>query len=346
MTDHVLDWLKDKAFGWVPSPDENKIDTHHHFVPEFYAKAVENAGGDPSGWPTPRWTSLSSELVMKRLGVKTAILSCTAPGACILAGESSFSLARQLNEYAADLRDKQSGKFGFFASLPSLLDTDAALAELAYAFDTLKADGVCLFTRYGSGNTYLGHSELEPIWAELHRRKAVVFVHPTHPVDTNKVNPKLLQPMIDYPHETTRTAMDMITQGTMQKYNDCKVILSHAGGALPYLISRSATPMRKAPNFAAKRMAGTTHEKIMQDFRSFYYDLALSASPQVLDMLLKMVPHDHILYGSDFPYAPPPAYPAFLEELEGYEMGKELRDMINFGNARALIPRLAVEQYL
>ncbi|OBT65741.1 hypothetical protein VE03_03347 [Pseudogymnoascus sp. 23342-1-I1] len=340
MADHAYDWLQAKAIGWIPSPPVDKIDTHHHFVPDFYAKAVAEAGGDPSGWPTPRWTPLSSDLIMKRLGIKRAILSCTAPGACILEGQASYDLARQLNLYAADLRDKQPDKFGFFANLPSLIDTEAALAELTFALDTLGADGVVIFTRYGDANTYLGHPTLEPIWAELHKRKAVVFVHPTHPVDTTKVNAKLLQPMIDYPHETTRAAMDMIMMGTRQKYPDCKVILSHAGGALPYLISRPATPMRNAPDFASHHITGTTYEKVMQDFRSMYYDVALSASPQVLDMLFKMVPHDHILYGSDFPYAPPPAYPAFLEDLENYEMDTEIRDKINFKNATALFQGL------
>ncbi|KAF7155437.1 hypothetical protein CNMCM5623_007508 [Aspergillus felis] len=287
--------------------------------------AVEDAGGDPSGWPTPQWSTTRSELLMNRLGVQTAILSVTAPGACILKGTASFALARQLNEYAAELRDRNPQRFGFFASLPSLLDTDATLSEIAYALDTLHADGVTLFTRYGDSNVYLGHRSLEPIWAELDRRKCVVFVHPTHPVDTTPVNPKMPQPVVDYPQETTRSAMDMILQG----------------GALPYLISRVATPMRRAPDVAASYRMGTTYEQVMRDFRSFYYDLALSSSPQVLDMALKMIPRDHLLFGSDFPYAPAPAYPGFLEDLESYEMEQELRDMINFGNATKLIPRLA-----
>ncbi|CAK7212768.1 hypothetical protein SCUCBS95973_001576 [Sporothrix curviconia] len=234
---------------------------------------------------------------MTRLGIRTAILSATAPGACILKGEASYKLARELNEYAADLRDKDPGKFGFFASLPNILDTQAALEEIRYALDTLHADGITLFTRYGEGNTYLGHQDIEPIWAELHRRKCVVFVHPTHPVDTNKVNAKMPQPMIDYPHETSRSAMDMIMMGTRSKYPDCRVILSHAGGTLPYLISRIATPLSKAPNLAASYSVGVTHDGVMKDFKSFHYDLALSASPAVLDMALKIIPHDHILYG-------------------------------------------------
>lgn len=261
------------------------------------AKLTGSMIGDPSGWPTPRWTRLSSELVMKRLGIQTAILSVTAPGACIIEGQASFDLARSLNEYAAEIRNKHLDKFGFFASLPSLLDTEAALSEIRYSLDTLHADGVILFTRYGSSNTYLGHPSLEPIWAKLNRRKCVVFIHPTHPVDTNKVNPRMPQPMIDYPHETTRTAMDMIMNGTREKFPDCKVILSHAGGTLPYVISRIATPLKAAPNLLANELAGMTHEKIMKAFRSFHYDLALSASPAVMKMLLELVPHDHILYG-------------------------------------------------
>lgn len=270
------------------------------------------------------------------------MLSITAPGACILPDrQARAQLARKLNQYSADLRDKEPEKFAFFVSLPNILDTADALAEIAYGLDTLHADGVTLFTRYGSSNTYLGHPDIEPIWSELNRRRCVVFIHPTHPVDTNPVNSKLPQPAIDYPHETTRTAMDMITNGTRLKYPACKVILSHAGGALPYIISRVTTPMKKAPDFAVSHRTGMTHDKAMESFCSFHFDLALSSSPQVLDMLLKMVPHGHILYGSDFPYAPITAYPAFLEALESYEMSSELRDMINFGNAMKLFPRLS-----
>lgn len=296
---------------------------------------------------------------MTQLGVKTAIFSVTAPGACILDGQPSYDLARRMNEYSASLRDAQPCKFGFFANLPNLLDTEATLNEIAYALDTLKADGVVLFTRYGDNNTYLGHPDLDPIWAELDRRRAVVFVHPTHPVDLNKVNPRLLQPLIDYPLETTRTAMDMITSGTRAKYSNCTIILSHAGGALPYLISRVIDPLKRTPDATAQANLGTTASQGWKDFQSFHYDLALSASPQVLNMALEIIPHDHLLYGvslshrsrgahmltyplqSDFPYASAAAYPQFLEQLENFNMTAELRAKINYENGKALFPRLA-----
>ncbi|KAI5236775.1 amidohydrolase family protein [Aureobasidium subglaciale] len=333
MAFQVIDRTMNLAVAWPERPPLNKVDTHHHFVPDFYAQAVQTAGGDPSGWPTPQWSLESSRNIMKKLGIKTAILSVTAPGACILNGQASFDLARKLNVESAKIRDQNPGMFGFFANLANVLDTDAALEEIRFALDDLKADGVTLFTRYGAGNTYLGHADLEPIWKELNRRECVVFVHPTHPIDTNKVNTRMPQPVVDYPHETTRTAYDMLLQGTRSKYPACRVILSHAGGTLPYLISRTVTPLKKTRDLAAEARPGTTYDQMLRDFRSFHFDLALSSSSAVLKMMMDLVPHDHILYGSDFPYAPLPAYPAFLEELEDFDMTPELRDKISFGNA-------------
>jgi len=284
---------------------------------------------------------------MNRLGVQTAILSATAPGACILpTREGRAQLARQLNEYTAALRDSEPTRFGFFVSLPNILDTEDALAEIAYGLDVLHADGVVLFTRYTNSNdnnssAYLGHRDIEPIWTELNKRHAVVFIHPTHPADTTPINPRLPQPLVDYPHETTRSALDMITAGTPLKYPGCKIILSHAGGTLPYLISRVTTPLRHAPDVLASHKVGTTHEKAVAAFRALYFDLALSAAPHVLDLLFKIVDPGHVLFGSDFPYAPVTAYPAFAEELEGYKgMGEELREMVYWRNARGLFPRL------
>lgn len=334
-------WYLDKGVTWPAAPPVNKIDLHHHFVPDFYAQAIEDAGGDPGGWPTPRWSPSSSRMIMKHLGVQSAILSVTAPGACIVQDpEAQAALARRLNEYAAGIRDEDHHGFGFFASLPDITNTTAALAEITHAFDTLGADGVTLFTRYGPNATYLGNPVLEPIWQELDRRAATVFVHPTHPVDTTKVNEYLALPLIDYPHETTRAAMDMITSRTLKKFPNVKVILSHAGGTLPFLASRMLTPLRRTPGMVASWMAGTTHDEAAQALRSFYYDVALSTSPHVLRTLLEVVSEDHIVYGSDFPYAPSPAYPAFLEDLESADLTPEVRDKVNFGNAQLLISRL------
>jgi len=238
-------------------------------------------------------------MIMKHMGVQSAILSVTAPGPCILPAHSGQAvLARRLNEYAAKLRDEDHSAFGFFASLPDITNTTLALAELSHALDVLKADGVTLFTRYGPNATYLGHPSIEPIWKELDRRQATVFVHPTHSVDTAKVNEYLPQPFIDYPHETTRAAVDMITQRTLKKFPNVKVILSHAGGTLPYLAGRFLTPLKKVNNVVAGYMVGTGYNDALEAItKGFYYDVALSTEHRVLQLLMDMGAGERIVYG-------------------------------------------------
>ncbi|KAK7545893.1 hypothetical protein IWX49DRAFT_394543 [Phyllosticta citricarpa] len=313
-----------------------KIDTHHHFIPQEFAEAIKSTpGGDPSGWILPNWTPEASENVMEEAGVRSAILSVTAPGPTILEGAAAVKLARKINEHGADLRNQKPDRFGFFASVPDLWDVDAALDEIKYALDTLKADGVVLMTRYGKGNYYLGHEKFKPIWEELNKRHAVVFIHPTHPVDTTLISPMMPQPLIEYPHESTRTAVDLILSNRKRENPNCKVILSHGGGTLPFLIKRVTLAATSFPD------ATKTAEEIFEDAKSFHYDLALSTAHSQLKMILDFVPHDQILYGSDFPYAPRPAVLSFTQDLDSYPMEDSLRKKIYFENASKLIPRLA-----
>ena len=262
----------------------------------------------------------------------------TAPGPTILKGAAAAKLARQTNEFGASIRDEEPSRFGFFATLPPLLDgVEAAIEEIRFSLDHLKADGVTLYTRYGPDNHYLGHTDFRPIWAELNKRKAVVFIHPTHAVDTNFVNPSLPQPMIDYPHETTRTALDLITSNTIRDHPNCKIILSHAGGTLPYLATRAATML---PDTG---LSGKSTEEVFQEIRSFYFDLALSGNEYTLDLLLKFARLDHILFGSDFPYAPRKTIDTHTANLDQYAMADIQTFDIRRGNALKLFPRLSKE---
>ncbi|OGM47699.1 putative amidohydrolase family protein [Aspergillus bombycis] len=310
--------------------DDRRIDVHHHFVPSFYREAVESVGGDPSGWVVPDWSPEEDAAVNDKFGIKTAILSLTAPGACILKDpKASAELARKANEYAAKLRDEKPNQYGFFAALPNILDKEYALREIAYAYDVLRADGVTLFTRYGDGNHYLGHPDFRDIWAELNRRSAIVQVHPTHPVDTAQVS-GLPQPVIRYPFETTQAAIDMLYQKTVRNNPACKIILSHAGGALPYLISRPASTLPQEE-----------YDAFWDDARSFYFDTALSGTDNVFRTLESFAKPGHILYGSDAPYAPDDLIKFHTSRQDQYLWdNSNLRADINRKSALLLFPRL------
>lgn len=230
------------------------------------------------------------------LNITARILSLTSPGAPITGDNATArALARRTNEYCASLQEAQPSRLGCFAALPNLLDTNGTLAEIAYALDELQADGVTLFTRYGDGNYYLGNRLFDPIWEELNAREAVVFIHPAAPVDLTLVNPFLLQPLIDYPQETTRTAIDLIMAQNRRRFPDAKVILSHAGGNLPWQFSRFTYSRRDVD--LSLLADNVTWDQALSDLRSFYYDLALSSSPEKIDLLLDLIPHDHLLYG-------------------------------------------------
>jgi len=314
----------------------SKIDVHHHVYPPVFSQAMKDAGGDPSGWYIPPWTVESDKAISKAVGNRTAILSVTAPGVSIVGDSAKAAqLAREVNNYVCKLREDDPEGYGFFGSLPSLLDTEACLEEIAYIFDELKADGITLFTRYGKDNHYLGHPDFKPIWVELSRRKAVVFIHPTAGVDTNLVNKSMPLPMYDYPHETGRTAMDLIINNTLRDYPGCKIILSHAGGDLPYLVYRAAGMLPYMPV-----TIGKSTEEIVEDAREFYFDTAISANPITLKALFELAKPGHVLFGTDFPNAPSPAIEYFTANLGKFEMDEEKREEVHYRGALELFPRL------
>ncbi len=298
--------------------------------------AYANAGGiDPSGWKLPSWSVQSSLDFMNQHGIKTAILSLTAPGTSLLQGVDAATLARQCNEYAASLRESHPGRFGFFAILPPLFEnTDLVLEEIRHALDVLHADGVTLYTRYGPGNYYLGHASFRPIWDELDKRGALVFVHPTHSVDTALISSKLPQPVVDYPHETTRTATDLITSNTIRDHPNVKIILSHAGGSFPYLATRAAHLTFDAG------LSDKDPEEFLKEARNFYYDLALSSNPYTLDFVTKFAEKDHVLYGSDFPYAPTKTISKHVAMMEKWNGGEERNKSVTRAAAVQILPRL------
>jgi predicted TIM-barrel fold metal-dependent hydrolase len=148
----------------------------------------------------------------------------------------------------------------------------------------------------------------------------------------------LLPPLIDFPQETTRTAADLVVSGTRAMFPDVKIILSHAGGTLPFIAYRIAmaalVPGANAPRNQAQ---------IVEDFRSFYYDTALSTSVPQLKALLEFADPSKILFGSDIPYAPLPVALHITQNLDKFFLNKsdeyeKIWQAINHDNAKLLFP--------
>ncbi|MCD5328629.1 amidohydrolase family protein [Chromobacterium piscinae] len=307
-----------------------RIDVHQHVVPPFWAEALPAHGGDPSGWKSPEWSPQSAIAFMDSQGIATGVLSLTAPGVQGWSGQSKRDMARRVNEYTAGLVEHRPDRFGNFATVP-LPDIEGSLREIEFAFDALKADGVVLLSNYGG--QYLGDPAFEPVWAELNRRRATVFIHPGKPgIDAIAGMPG---PLVDYPFDTTRTAVQMVLNGTLARHPDVNVILSHAGGFLPYASHRFA---ELAPGV---RHDVPTTEELLRLFQRFYFDTALSSARIALPSLTAFAGVDRILYGSDYPYAPAAVGASFTAQLDACaELSAAEHAAINRRNALALFPRL------
>ena len=315
-----------------------RIDVHAHFVPDFYRQAAEDAGfGKPDGMPgIPKWSLENALATMDRNDIEIAMLSISAPGIYFGDVPATIKLARRVNEYAAEIVARHPGRFGFFAMLP-LPDVEAALQEAAFALDMLKADGIVITSN--QDGIYPGDPRYEPIFADLGRRKANLFIHPTSPYCTCTAGKDLNFPrhIIEFMFETTRVVTNLILTGTTRRHAGLQLIIPHAGAALPVLADRIAGVLGMLPL--------TSHlqpDDVFSELGRIFYDVAGFALPRLLPALLEITDHDHLLYGSDWPHSPEPVVAKLITALEESKIfdQPQLNALWN-GNARSLFPRLS-----
>jgi predicted TIM-barrel fold metal-dependent hydrolase len=300
-------------------------------IPPDYRKMLRAAGIDEAGGRAlPDWSPQASLHTMAELDVATAILSVSTPGTTFrFKAADTAALARDLNDYSAQLVADQPDRFGFFATVP-MPHIDESVAESIRALDELEADGVVLLAN--SAGIYLGQEGQDGLWHALNDRSAVVFIHPADlPGPTV---PGVAPFAADFLLDTVRASYLLVRNGIRRKYPNIRFILSHAGGFVPYASHRMA--------LAIMADTGRSPADSLDDFASFYFDTALSSSAAALPTLLAFAKPGHITFGSDWPFAPVAAGQLFAAGLETYPgLDDTARQAIDRGNALTLFPRLA-----
>lgn len=288
-----------------------RIDVHHHVFPPSFKRHPWDIDTDISD--------------MDFAGIDGIILSCPLP--------LDRDGTREVNDYMARSVQKAPGRYGFMASIP--FEPKYAVEEIRHAFDDLGADGISLPTH--NGDIYIGSDIMEPVFAELNRRAAVVFVHPC-PRRAPGNELKLAgadDSVFEYTFETTRAVMNYIYTGKHLKYPNVKWVLSHGGGTIPYLSWR----LSHASEWHAIQQ---TPEEILPQIRSMYYDTALCADGPALHLLKETVGTDHILFGTDYP---PTHVPEIHKDIKAIEeepaYSREEKSAVLYGNAVKLFPRFA-----
>jgi predicted TIM-barrel fold metal-dependent hydrolase len=303
----------------------NLIDVHHHFVTPQYIEELGDAVSVPPGW----WIDSSLE-AMDRAGVATSMLSLNNPGPWLSDTTKSRTLCRHCNDYAAEAAGDHPGRFGHFASLP-LPDIDGSLQEIAYALDTLQADGFIVHTN--EQDKWLGSQDYWPVYEELNRRRATVFVHPIVAGCCGNAPIAIPSAFLELPFETARAISNWIFSGSAARFPDIRFIFSHGGGATPMLLSRFVAVAARDPNLASFVPNGIEHE-----LQKYYYDTAAIYNATAFAAVKTLVPGGQILFGSDIPYS---SLEDCAEMLGSLIPDPEEQRAIGRENALGLFPRYA-----
>ncbi len=311
-----------------------RIDVHHHILPAGYVSALARIGiTGGGGIPFPRWSAEETLGLMDRHGIQAAVTSISSPGVHFGDHAAARDLARRCNEISARLVADHPTRFGSFATLP-LPDVDGALRELEYAIDTLHLDGVVLLASQSDGRV-LGDAGFDELFAELDRRRSVVFVHPTLPKSSETIPIDVPGFAAEFTFDTSRAILNLIWTGTAERFPNLVLIFSHAGGTAPFLAWRWSL-LAITPQMQERAPQG-----VMYYLRRFYYDTALSANPHALRSLCELVQPSQILFGTDFPFAPEPITAMSIEGLEQYGgFDAAARRAIEHANALGLLPEL------
>ncbi|MGH6771632.1 MAG: amidohydrolase family protein [Xanthobacteraceae bacterium] len=304
-----------------PAAKPHRIDVHYHvFPPETLAVAKNPA---QKGWTVQRAIDQ-----LDRNGIATGIASS---GSTLPADK-----ARAFNEFGARIGRDHPGRFGLFAALP-LPDIDACLKEIEYALDTLKADGIGLVTSYG--DLWLGDPKFRPVLAELDRRKAVVYVHPTNApccVGMSYMTPPVAGSWIEWPMNSARTILSLLLNKVTRELPGIRFIFAHDGGTMPMLVGRIAGFANSNRADFRKKFADLFPDGVEAEYRKLYFDTAQGYYPVNMAAMRSLVPDGHILFGSDYPYF---AIGESVGGLRKLNLPPALLRAIERENAQALLPR-------
>jgi 6-methylsalicylate decarboxylase len=297
-----------------------RIDVHQHMP----------SPADPTVGSTRNWTPEKAIADMERNDIATAIvMPVNAIREHLWAGtEKARGLVRDNNEYGAKLVRDHPGRFGLYAALP-FIDVEGSLKEIAYAYDVLKTDGIGLWPDTGADRKWLGNPAFAPIFDELNRRKAVVFIHANTPACCHDLDPGVPDTMSEYDFDITRAVTSLLINGTLSRCPDIKFIIAHSGATVPMIAGRIRD---RVPKEAQARIPNGTYYEL----KKLYYEVAHATFPWSMAALLKLVPVSQILFGTDYPIE---LQESTIDELPASHLSAETLRAIDRLNAERLFPR-------
>ena len=287
------------------------------------------------GFQQPDWSIEGAIAYMDEHNISACILS-VPDAANHTTGQEARDLARRINEALADIVSRHPRRFGAVATLPGQ-NAEGAVAEIAYSLDTLKLDGIATSTSIES--KYLGEPQFDPWMEELERRAATLFVHPTLTKEGQTLLNGLHPSVIEFMFDTTRMIANMVVTGAKKRFANIKIISTHGGGTIPFLVSRIQM-LEHAFGVGPARLE-LSPEEVREGIASFYYDLTAATSEAQLGAILKLVPVSQLVMGLDFPLMPNSTFAPAIADVGSYPaFSKSHLQSLSYGNAGRLYPAL------
>ncbi len=309
-----------------------RIDIHHHYVPPELAAR----GGAPSpsfGAGRFPWTPEKTLEQMDKFDIAVAMLSMTQMGNILYDNtEKGRAAVRLGNDYGAKVRSDHPKRFGLFTAVP-LPDIDGVMKEIEYGLDTLKADAIGIYTN-DNQNRWPGDPYFDPMWQELNRRGAIVYIHPLAPPCCTNLNDSVSYTMNEFDFDITRACTSLLANGVLHKYTNLKIIIPHSGGTMPMIAGRIKDRYPRDPKHDEYVPNG-----VIAELQKFYIDVAHATFPYPIAALMKFASPDHILFGTDYPYE---AIESTVNELPNLGLSAKVMAAIERENAESLFRRLKV----
>ena len=321
------------------------VDFHNHYYPPEYVEALRSSRSavrvtyDADGNPCVHYPGDYNilvpghrdidyrEQVLKDHGVDTQVVSFTTPGVHVEPPMTSYALAREINDaFARVVRDKK-GRFTALATLP-LNDPTASVVELERAMQDLGLPGAMVFSNVN--HVALADDVFAPLWKKADELGAVIYIHPTDPQGVEAMLDYWLMPLVGFLMDTTLAAAKLVFSGVVERHPRIKWVLTHMGGATPYLAERYDRGYRAFAE-CRKNISKPPSEYL----KEFYYD-TVNFNPDAVTFAISFAGVDHILAGSDYPHQIG-SIPLMLETIDKLGLDKASKEKILGGNASRLL---------
>lgn len=320
-----------------------RVDVHAHCYPKPYLEELKKVGiGEEAGVGVKMkaWSNADERIdVMDSFGVDIQILSLSAPNVYFPDPGLSRDLAQMANDFLSEICKKNPDRFMSLASLP-LNHMKHALDELDRAIKVLKMDGVMIGTNINQ--TPLGDDRFLPFFEVVNEMKVPVVLHPMKaigedllPVEYRKLG---ISTSVNFPFETTRAIVELTFKGRFEKYRNVLFVFPHSGGTVPFLGPRWDNRYRASPDSHPLRQLPHPPSYYL---KKHYYDTALSYNTNTLKCTIGFVGIDHVLFGTDSPYADDLRTKENIECIESVEFSDEGKEGIFLRNAMNIFPKIA-----